>query len=231
MSRFTRTVLCAAALVVCLAALPLVSTGQEVTFDSQGRPIVTVPPGSSTPSPYVVKPDSAIPEGTVTIYSNFGSGSSYECCSVYGEFGLNTKFGPATQAMAFRPTKGTYLLTRLDLATTLIFGTNGYTLELRDDERGVPGGKLASWKVTGLPEVGSTSNTVQTVKVHGLIILLKGRRYWLVPKVNSDEWAGWNLNTVSAPGWIASSSDGGATWTTGAVDTNGAFDVLGRKLF
>jgi hypothetical protein len=38
-------VLCsAAALAFCLVALPLVSKGQEITIDSQGRSITTAPP-------------------------------------------------------------------------------------------------------------------------------------------------------------------------------------------
>ena len=118
MSRFARTVLCTAALAFCLVALPLVSKGQEVTIDSQGGSVTTAPPRASSPSPSLVKPDSPIPEGTVTIYSNFGSGNSYDCCYGWTESGPTSIIGPPAQlqAMAFTPTKGTYLLTQLDLA-------------------------------------------------------------------------------------------------------------------
>jgi hypothetical protein len=137
--------------------------------------------------------------------------------------------------MAFTPTRGTYLLTQLDLATSWISGTNGYKLELRDDREGVPGREIASWKVTGLPTFGATSSTVVTIKVRGLIFLLKHHQYWLVPIVNSDEAVAWNLNSVSASGNGADSTDGGSPWTPVSYDApsapNGAFDVLGLKLF
>jgi hypothetical protein len=232
MSRFARTVLCTAALAFWLVALPLVSTGQEVTIDSQGRPITTAPPRASSPSPSLVKPDTAIPEGTNTIYSTFGSGHSYNCCTGWTLSGPTSVVGtPFSAAMAFTPTKGTYLLTQLDLAIGYVSGTSGYKLELDADDHGKPGRKIAKWEVTGLPIFGYTSNSVETIKVKGLILLEKHHQYWLVPKVNSDEWAAWNWNSVAVSGNGLWSNDGGSTWTTIGTNPSGAFDVLGLKLF
>jgi hypothetical protein len=177
----------------------------------------------------VVKPDTAVPEGTVTIYSNFGSGYSYNCCLGWTETGPSSGEPVYMEAMAFTPTKGTYLLTQLDLAIGYISGTNGYKLELRDDHEGVPGRKIASWNVTGLSSFGS-NNTVETIKVRGLVFLLRHHQYWLVAVPNSDEWAAWPENTVGAKGQISQSTDSGVTWGT-FNNTNGAFDVLGWKLF
>jgi hypothetical protein len=140
--------------------------------------------------------------------------------------------------MAFTPTKGTYLLTQLDLAIGYLAfagGTNGYKLELDADDHGQPGRRIAKWAVTGLPTFGTSSNSVETIKVRGLIILEKHHQYWLVPIVNSDEVAGWAWNSVSASGNGAYSTDGGSTWTklyyNAPSSPNGAFDVLGLKLF
>jgi hypothetical protein len=137
-------------------------------------------------------------------------------------------------AMAFTPTKGTYLLTQLDLGIGWYSGTNGFKLELDADDHGKPGRKIADWKVTVMPTYGSCCS-VETIKVRGLIILEKHQQYWLVPIVKSDEWAGWNWNSVSASGNGAISEDGGSTWTPsyfGAPSSpNGAFDILGWKLF
>lgn len=234
MSRFARIVLCTAALVLCLVALPLISAGQQATTDSKGRSVTTAAPRASTPSPKVVKPGLAIPEGTVTIYSNFGSGQSYYCCSGWTESGL---YSPIpywiTQGMAFTPTQGTYLLTQLDLAISWVSGTNGYTLQLRGDWEGVPdpAPPIASWKVTGLPTFGSGSG-VETIKVKGLIVLLKNHRYWLVPVVHdSYQWLAWNFNDVAANGRGALSNNDGATFAPYDYSPNGAFDVLGVKLF
>ncbi len=196
-----------------------------------------------SPSPNLVKPDTPIPEGTVTIYSNFGSGLSYDCCNGWSEDGPTSaatqppySYLPYIQATAFTPTKGTYLLTQLDLAIGWASGTNGYKLDLDADNHGLPGRKIAEWNVTGLPTSGSTSNSVETIKVQlqALIILVKGQQYWLVPIVNSDEWAAWEWNSVSASGNGAYSTDGGSTWTKDFYDAptnpNGAFDVLGRNV-
>jgi hypothetical protein len=136
--------------------------------------------------------------------------------------------------MAFTPTKGTYLLTQLDLAIAWTSGTNGYTLELDADNHGLPGRTIAKWAVTGLPTYTHTPSTaVETLKVQGLIILSKGVQYWLVPIVYSNEMAGWHVNSVGINGTGAYSNDGGSTWATYSLSPYGAgaFDVLGLKLF
>jgi hypothetical protein len=262
MSRFTRTVLCAAALVLCLAVLPLVSMGQQATVDAQGRSITTISPragtpsasvvnpdeqatvdsqgravtttpsSAGTPSPNVVKPDHANDELTTIIYSNFGHGDSYKCCIGYTETGPTSGEIPVIQAMAFTPTKGTYLLLQLDLAIGYLKGTNGYKLELRADDEGQPGRTIASWEVKQLPVFGDTSTAVETIDaLASAVELSKGHQYWLVPIANSNEWAEWNFNSVSAKGNGAFSLDGGATWTILDYNPNGAFDVLGLKLY
>jgi hypothetical protein len=177
-----------------------------------------------------VKPDTPIPEGTNTIYSSFGSGYSYYCCNGYNESGPTSAVTPQIVAYPFTPTKGTYLLTRLDLAISYISGRNGYTLELDADDHGQPGRRIAKWEVTGSPTLGTSSNSVETIKVRELIILSKGHQYWLVPIVKSAEYAVWNWTSAGGSGYLAWSLDGGSTWLTGNY-YNGAFDVLGLKLF
>jgi hypothetical protein len=170
MSRFARAVLWSAVLAFCLVVLPLVSKGQEVTIDSQGRSVTTIPPRASSPSLSLVKPDTRIPEGTCTIYSNFGSGHSYNDTIGWTEAGPTSVVAPPPwlQAMAFTPTKGTYLLTQLDLAIGNILGTNGYKLELDADDHGKPGRRIAKWAVTGLPPFG-TCCSVETIRLRGLL--------------------------------------------------------------
>jgi len=230
MSRFLHMVMGAAVLVLCCVALPQLSTAQEVTIDSQGRSVTTAPPTASTPSPQAIEPGSAIPEGTVTIYSNFAPGHSFDPIDAWTESGPASPVGAVIQAMAFTPTKATYRLTRIDLAIGWLAGSNGYKLELRDDNDGQPGQLIASWGVTRLPAFGATSSRVDTVRMLSFITLFRGHQYWLVPIVRSDEWAGWNWNTVSATGNFAWSTDGGSTWTVAAGTTLGAFDVLGFEV-
>jgi hypothetical protein len=225
--------LCAAALVLCLAVLPLVSMGQQATVDSQGRSITTVPAKASTPSSNVVKPDHANDELTTVIYSNFGHGDSYYCCAGWTESGADSRTvgEPWLQAMAFTPTRGDYLLLQIDLAIGYLEGTEGFTLELRADDGGQPGWTIASWDVRRMPTFGS-SYGVETIDAFpSFVELYKGNQYWLVPIVNySNEWAAWNENSLSAKGLGAYSHDGGITWTTKNYSPNSAFDVLGLKL-
>jgi len=230
MLRFTGRAYCAATLALCLVALPRVSRGQEINTDSQGRSVTTTPaPSVSSPSvSQQVKPSIAIPEGTTTIYSNFGSGYSYQPDIGWTEGGPTSTVGPYLQAMSFTPKNGFYIVTQIDLAIGYLSGTGGYKLELHADNHGKPGRRIAHWNVTGLPTFG-TCCSVNTIKVPLLppVILLQGQQYWLVPIVNSDEWAAWNWNNVSVNGNGALSTDGGSTWTPESYSPNGAFDVLG----
>jgi hypothetical protein len=236
MSRFARIVLCTAALVLWLAALPLVSTGQQASLDSQGGSVTTITPkADATPKNTGTIP--AIPEGTVTIYSNLALSYSYYKTQGWTESGATSGVHEAfIQAIAFKPRKGTYRLTQIDLAITYNSGTDGYTLELRGDDHGQPGRLIASWPVTGLPIFGASSMGLNTIKVNEHVILWNHVQYWLVPVVNSDEWAVWNQNSLNpaAEGKMAVSTDGEATWTTWTTADPfplGAFDVLGVRLF
>jgi hypothetical protein len=212
-----------------------VNPDQQATVDSQGRSITTTPSSAGIePSPNVVKPDHANDELTTIIYSNFGHGDSYYGCCGYTESGPTSIVANIIQSMAFTPTKGTYVLLQIDLAIGYLTGTMGYQLELRADDGGQPGRKIASWKVKRLFTFGATSTSVQTIDAleAGVITLSKGHQYWLVPIVNSDEWAAWNENSVGAAGNMAQSLDGGATWkVVGLTTPNGAFDVLGLKVY
>ncbi len=231
MSRFARLVLCILALTLWLGAQPRTSSGQEISFDSEGGAVITVPPSSSTPDLNAREADTAIPEGTVTIYSSFGSGDSYNAYLGWLESGPDNGITTACiEGMAFTPTKGVYILGQIDLAVGNERGTNGYRLELRADAEGQPGHLMGSWEVTGLPTMGSTSSQVQTIRVTKFILLIPGHRYWLMPVANLNEVAAWNEASVAAPGSMAASFDGGTTWSVIEVGHLGAFDVLGQLI-
>jgi hypothetical protein len=228
MRRFTSIVVCTLALVFCLA---VVSTAQEFTSGHNGRSVSIAPGTGMSPSPNAVKPATAIPEGTTVIYSNFGSGDSYDGEVGWVETGVYQNFWyPYTQAMAFTPTKATYILKQLDLALSYWgVGPNAMTVELCGDADGVPGGVIASWYITGLPLFGSTSSIVQTIQVKKTIVLVRNHQYWLVPVPNVYEAAVWNWNSVGASGYAAIPEDG-SPWYEDFYSPNGAFDVLGTVL-
>jgi len=213
--------LCLAALTLCMVSMAF---GQHAVTDSQGRSVTATTPKFSTPEQVH---SSAIEPETITIYSNIGSG--YNCCSGWTEGGVNSAVGLIIQAQAFTPT-ATHDLAQIDIAMGYVSGTNGVKVYLETDNAGVPSGKkLFSCTRANLPTFGSTSTQLKTCKVAKTkkIRLLKNKQYWLVPIVNSDEWAAWNENSTGASGNGAYTTDG-VNWTTLLYNPNGTFDVLGR---
>lgn len=224
-TRTLRSLVMCAGFAACLTSL---AKAQNVRLsDSAGRTATIARGDARFEVPNGGRP---IPEGTVTIYSNFGSGDSYNCCGGWSESGQDSGFGKLIQAMAFSPAKATYALTQIDLAIGHSSGTNGYELDLDSDNNGRPGPTMKRWLIKNLPPLGSCC-VVETIKVPHTqlhhVTLQKGRRYWLVPIVNADEDALWNANTTSVAGKGAVSSDGGATWNVIEFNPNGAFDVMG----
>jgi len=224
MSRFARIVLCIAAVAACLAVLSPVSMGQT---GSQPKTFGTRPPKANTTASSQATPN-LIPEGTVTIYSDFGPGYSY-----FPTGGYETD-SEEPVAMGFTPTQGTYLLTQIDLAVVWLGGSqNSFKLELRDDWKGEPdpAPPMASWHVKGVVQyVGEGPCYVKTIQVKQLIVLQKNHRYWLVMVPDPDAYLGWNGNYDEIGGWLAQSDNAGLTWDV-YYDWLGAFDVLGKKLF
>jgi hypothetical protein len=167
--------------------------------------------------------------GSITVYSNFGAGNSYNCCNGYTESGAGSFTGfNALQAMAFTNATGQNLtLTQIDIADSFVAGNNSMTLNLYADNGGVPGAVLESWTVNNLPDLG-TCCTIETVFDSMGVVLQNGATYFLAPASDNVTWEAWNWNTTAASGAGALSTDGGATWAPGPYDPNGAFDVLGK---
>jgi len=191
--KLPRALLCATALVIGLAALPLTSRA-----------------------------------GDVTVYSNFGINSAYDCCNGYTESGAGSFTGfNSLQAMAFTNSTGQNLnLAQIDIADSFVAGNNTATLNLYSDNAGAPGTVLESWALNNLPGLGACC-AVGTVLDSAGVVLLNGGTYWLAPASDDVTWEAWNWNSIGASGPGAISTDGGATWVPGAYDPNGAFDVLG----
>jgi len=169
--------------------------------------------------------------GTITVYSNFGAGNSYDCCNGYTESGAGSFTGfNSLQAMAFTNATGHNLfLTQIDLADSFVAGNNSMTLDLYADNGGVPGAVLESWTVNNLSSLG-TCCAIVTVFDSAGVVLQNGATYFLAPASDNVTWEAWNWNTTGASGAGAISTDGGATWAPGPYNPNGAFDVLGTPI-
>jgi len=167
--------------------------------------------------------------GTITVYSNFGAGNSYDCCNGYTESGAGSFTGfNSLQAMAFTNATGQNLaLTQIDIADSFVSGDNSMTLNLYADNAGVPGAVLESWTVNNLPALGTCCAVSRVFDVAG-VVLQNGATYWLAPASDNSTWEAWNWNVIGANGAGALSTDVGATWASGPYGPNGAFDVLGK---
>lgn len=164
-----------------------------------------------------------------TIFTDFGPGNAYNCCTGLTVSGINSVI--ATQwwaANAFTPS-GNFTLTQIDVAIGTVTGTNGVTLSLETDSAGQPSGTvLESWNVTNLPAFGSCCG-IETVTSGGGVVLSNGVQYWVVATpLGNDTWAAWNENSIGLQG-LSESNNNGTGWQNFG-NPEAAFDVLGTPV-
>ena len=163
------------------------------------------------------------------IYSDLGSGSTYESSSGWLVVSYQSVANPFVV-----PVGPGFDLTQLDVGVTWAGGTNAATIELFTDSGGRPGTLIpsATWTLSNLPGFNSSSiQPSQTISGISSITLSGGTQYWLAAFPGDSSASDyWNFNNTSQVGTLALSSDGGTTWTPHSNDTLGAFDVLGTPL-
>ena len=168
--------------------------------------------------------------GLVTIFSNLGTGNNVYNGSVgSGILGQNVpnQLFPEWLASGFTPIAD-HLVTQIQVGVTYVEGPNGVILSLNDDNKGVPGQPLKSWRLPNLPAFG-TCCTLQTVTLNTGIAVTHGKQYWIVlqtPARNQGTWAVWNdnFNFLQGP----TSNNIGSGWVVGGTQTQGAYGVFGQ---
>jgi len=152
------------------------------------------------------------------VFSDLGPGNTY-----HNGFGYDVGSSQnSTEAFTFTP-GNSYTLTQIDLGLGWIApSTAQVTVELRDDNSGIPGMVIESWSVSNLPQFGSTNDIVQTVTPIGAVALVSGQQYWL--RLSSSDEAAWNANSQNVTGtrYLTTNS-----FTLKDTVDMGAFDVLG----
>jgi hypothetical protein len=164
--------------------------------------------------------------GLVTIYRNLGpAGSEYDCCVGWTVAGATSPVGANIfSAMAFTP-NANYTVARIDLAAGYVTGSNGVVVTLNDDQGGVPGNIIHTWRLTNIPTFGSCC-TLESVQGAPQAVITGGVQYWVVERaLLRDTWDAWNYNDTGATGTAAQKYNG--TWTAFPGSTNGAFAVYG----
>jgi hypothetical protein len=165
-----------------------------------------------------------------TLYSNLGTGSAvYSCCTgwtITGTGSIGTSF---TTANEFQMTTSGNV-SEIDLAVGYVPGfANSFYLDVDADNGGQPGTVLASFtNLSSSTQFGTCCGLVSITGISGLN-LSTGVNYWLVigPTSSSgDTYEVFNWSN-SATGNEDYSTDGGKTWLSNGVASQGAFQILG----
>jgi PEP-CTERM motif-containing protein len=129
-----------------------------------------------------------------TIYTNLGSGGTFNCCAGYGIAGSALPFSHALAA-EFVPTSDSLFLDA-ELPLSVNVGTPSADIYLMSDASGVPGAILEQFSVSGLqPTPTGTLFTVDSILKPEL---KAGTAYWLAvtaPDASSD--VSWRRNTTN----------------------------------
>ncbi len=210
---------------VLLSVAALAQSRDGVISINGGRTSVYLKARSQTVTP-ARRPDA----GLITIFSNLGTGNNVYNGSVgSGILGQNVpnQLFPEWLASGFTPTAD-HVVTQIQVGVTYSEGPNGVILSINDDNNGVPGQPLKSWRLPNLPTFG-TCCTLQTVNLATGIPVTHGKQYWIVlqtPAHNQGTWDVWNDNFNFSQG--PTSNNIGSGWVVGGTQTQGAYGVFGQ---
>ncbi len=167
----------------------------------------------------------SLPAAAGTIFDDFATGNSYNCCSGWTVSGPGSPPGQFISANEF--TAGlTGSVGEIDLAIGLVTGDGGGTAAIYTvDNNGLPGTLLGSWGFTAHQPFGNCC-AIETITVNGGPTLTSGTSYFMVLSADNVSWDAWNQNTVGATGIDLFSTDNGNNWTNNGVTTLGTFRIL-----
>jgi hypothetical protein len=164
----------------------------------------------------------------VKIYSNLGTGSHvYNSIAGYGILGPDAgQPWPESVGCGFRP-KADHTVTEIQVGATYVQGTNTLVVSLNEDNQGIPGKALHTWRFSNLPTFGSCC-TLQSAKYAKGIPVKKGKLYWVVLSPQQkfkDTYDVWDNNFAGTQG--AFSNNIGSGWNS-SYQVLGAFGVFGK---
>jgi hypothetical protein len=165
-----------------------------------------------------------------TLYTNLGSeGNLYQCCNgwtISGTGTVGTSFTTANEFTAMASGS----VSQIDIAIGYVTGTNSFYAALYTvGGDGNPGSQLGYWGgLSSEQNFGGCCGLVTITGITGLT-LTAGQDYFLVigpTDMNDTTWGAWNLSN-GATGIDLYSTDGGQTWISQGVQSQGAFDIIG----
>jgi hypothetical protein len=204
-------------LTLAIAVVSLGTLAASANPPIAGPDRYTVPVArSSTGGHAVIGPNK--PGGAQTIFDNIGDVyplGTYWCCSgvvVTGSEAVSG-FPEYWEAAAFTP-QSDATIGKIVVAMAHVSGENTFTLNLLDDDGGLPGATIASWKIKNVPDYGACCEV--TMKKKLAIPVTGGTQYWLAitTRARSDSYGAWNRNDTDqanpVPRAIWCSDPGGA---------------------
>jgi hypothetical protein len=197
-----------------------------------GDGVVTINGGRNTilmraPSDLFVPAVTESPK-LVKIYSNLGTGSHvYNAIAGVGILGPDAgQPWPESVGCGFRP-KADHMVTEIQVGATYVQGTNTLVVSLNENNKGIPGKALHTWRFSNLPTFGSCC-TLQSAKYAKGIPVKKGKLYWVVLSPQQkfkDTYDVWNNNFAGTQGTF--SNNIGSGWNS-SYQVLGAFGVFGK---
>jgi hypothetical protein len=164
-----------------------------------------------------------------TLFSNFGSGQTYNGSSWYNVGNNSPSAGVQVDAFSFTPgTTGT--LTGADLALALISGTSATPLNLylESSTGGAPGTILDTLTQAGSYSQYPTTAVVNFTCSGSCSTLDAGTTYWLVAQqTDPTQQTGWMYSLADTGTWYYNDTDGATGPWTAYQSSFSAFDVTG----
>ncbi|HYW46673.1 MAG TPA: choice-of-anchor R domain-containing protein [Bryobacteraceae bacterium] len=154
--------------------------------------------------------------GASTIYTDFGSGHSFNGSSGSG---ITSSVGAAAEFTALL----TASLTSIDIAAKVILGTPTFTVKIAHDNSNSPGAVIESMTINSIPSSASVVTATSSLDP----ILTSGTKYWIEVVAGGSTEGTWYVNNQSVLGNRSTSSNGGSTWGGASLSVQQAFDVNG----
>ena len=161
---------------------------------------------------------------TVTVYSDFGAGNSYNTLSGWVISGPSATVGSFEDAFPFTPS-GDFSFVSANIGELLESGTNGITVTLAANNSGTPGAAIES-----LTAVGSPNKFVSTIVEADSVThpeLHSGVEYWLVVSTTGSNVVQWDWNSIGVTGDWQEHNGGAWSHNTSAA---GAFSINGTPI-
>lgn len=220
---------------LALASSPAFAAGLKSPAGASGATLskdkrmttATMPVHGIAPYRLKIEPDlSPIIDNLAHAYPD----GTYFCCSGWTIGGPTSLVGQIWLAVSFTPATAVKAK-QIALGIGYVVGAkNGVVASINEDENGLPGAVLATFRADNLPVFGSCC-VVATQEKGKPAALDAGEQYWLVVRTNkgeSDEWAAWNLNDTEQVIPYNAAFNVGSGWQATTLLPGPAFAVYGK---